>query len=220
MLYGLFSIIFSFFFVLLGNFNLVYGNEIIRLKVEGELYEIKEKDGLEEIYERVRSVDMIKLRERVIASAEKLLVLKSELNKACENRTFSFYPYYVLPFDIKDEKGRIIYPKGFMFNPLDSLQGLISHYIFVFFDGNSEREVKWLLSNRFYVEKAILIATGGDIRELVKIFKRPVYVFNKEMKERFRVERTPSIARFNGSQVVIDEIGVYDCKAKIKKYKK
>jgi len=182
------------------------------LPQEGELYEIKEKDALEEIYEKARNVNSNMLKQEMIRKAEESLNVNYSFQKACKSRKFTYLPLYTLSFDIKDEKGRVIYPKGYTFNPLDYMPSVISSYRIVFFNGKSEVEKKWLLGQKDLVERGILIAVKGNIRELVYFFKRPIYAFNDEMKERFKIEKTPSIVSFEGNKVVVEEVGIYKCK--------
>lgn len=201
-------VVFILIFLLLVNSGY---SEVIKLPPEGELYDIKEKDALEEIYEKAKKLDLNLFRQRMLESAEKMLNVNYSLGKACKSKRISFQPFYTLPFDIVDQYGRVIYPKGYTFNPLDYIKGLSSRKL-VFFNGKSEVERKWLLKQKELLESAVLIAVKGNIRELVNTFKKPVYAFNEEMKERFRVERTPSIVSFKGNEVVIEEVGIYECK--------
>ncbi|MEM4620804.1 MAG: hypothetical protein QW607_11410 [Desulfurococcaceae archaeon] len=191
-------------------------SSVIRLPQEGELYEIKEKDALEEIEERARKIDKKSLRERIMKGIDRLLRVSYDFPKACENRTFEFIPWYSLPFDIRGADGSIIYPKGYTFNPLEYIGPMIERYTIVFFNGDSKEEIEWLKRSGIDLGNAltVLIAVRGDIRELVREFKRPIYVYEPRlMDERFRVKKTPSVVRFRGGKVIVTEVGIYkNCK--------
>ncbi|MEM1672314.1 MAG: hypothetical protein QXT86_09730 [Archaeoglobaceae archaeon] len=190
--------------------------KVIFLPVEGELYEIKERDALSEIEERARKIDVVSLWRRLEGGIEERLKLKFKLQRACQNRTFEFIPWYSLPFDIKGADGAIIYPKGYTFNPLEYIGPMIESYTVVFFDGSSKEELEWLRRSGIDLGNplTILIAVGGNIRELVREFKRPIYAYEpKLMNERFRVKKTPSVVKFRGGKVIVTEVGIYkNCK--------
>jgi len=185
---------------------------IIRLPQEGEVYGIKEKDALEEIKEKASKVNIAEIRKKVLESFEKQMKVKTGLPHACENSTFSFYPIYTLDVDIKDDKGNVIYPKGYSFNPLDYMP---FPFTFVFFDGTSQREIDWIKKAFLKNDSNVfLVVTEGDIREVVKKLGRPVYAMNELMKERFRVRKTPSVVRAVGNYLVVSEIGIHNCASK------
>lgn len=193
-----------------------FAEKRITLKPEGELYPIAEKDALEEIKEKVAGLDLEKLKMKARESAERQLILRSEYQRACENSTFSFYPVYTLEVDIKDEKGNVIYPKGYTFNPLDYMP---FPFTFVFFDGSSEKEVEWVKKNFKDTDGVFLVTTGGNVFEVAKKLERPVYAMNELMKKRFLIKRTPSIVRAVKNYLVVQEVGIYDCGNKKQKNK-
>lgn len=203
-------------FLFLVGLNREANCKVVRLPQEGELYEIKERDAMEEIEERARKIDMRSLQERIMRRVEDKLRISYNFPKACENRTFEFIPWYTLPFDIKGADGKIIYPKGYTFNPLEYISSLIGNYTVIFFDGSSRIEVEWLKRSGIDLDSAltVLIVVKGNIRELVREFKRPVYAYEpKLMDERFRVKKTPSIVKFKGGKVIVTEVGIYkNCK--------
>jgi len=198
--------------LILGLISLVWAGEgVILLPVEGELYEIKERDALSEIEERARRVDLASLWLKLERKIEKKIDVRSKFQKACNNRTFEFIPWYSLPFDIK-VNGTVLYPQGYTFNPLEYINPVIESYTIVFFDGSSKEELEWLKRGEIDLGNAltILIAVGGNIKELVREFKRPVYVYEpKFMDERFRIKKTPSIVKFKGGKVIVTEVGIY-----------
>jgi hypothetical protein len=183
--------------------------KVKRLNPEGELYRIAEKDALKEIEEKIRSLDIKKLEKRIAASINKKLVFKSEFPHACKNATYSFIPWYVLNVDIKNEKGEVIYPKGYTFNPLDYIP---FPFVFVFFDGGSRVEVEWVKKNFKNAGGSVfLVATGGSLFELVKELERPVYKLTPELKERFQIRKTPTVAKAVNKTIIVQEIGVHKC---------
>ena len=183
--------------------------KMIFLKPEGEIYSIAEKDALAEIKEKAAEINWKEVKKEFKKKIMAYLNLTSGLGHACKDRKFSFLPLYTLPFDIKDANGNIIYPAGYTFNPLDYVP---FPFTFVFFDGNSEKEVKWLINSPYFNDTSVfLVATGGNIYRLSEKFKRSVFMFTEEMEKRFQVRRTPSVAKAAGNRMVIEEIGIYNC---------
>jgi len=183
--------------------------KIIKLPQEGEVYGIKEKDALEEIKEKASRVNIAEIRRKMFESFERQMKVKTGLPHACNNSTFSFYPIYTLEVDIKDDKGNVIYPKGYSFNPLDYMP---FPFTFVFFDGTSQRELEWVKKAFLKNDSNVfLVVTEGDVREVVKKLGRPVYAVNELMKDRFRVKTTPSVVRAVGNYIVVNEVGIHSC---------
>jgi len=189
--------------------------KVIRLPQEGEVYGIREKDALEEIKEKASKINVTEVRRKLFESFERQMKVKTGLPHACENSSFSFYPIYTLDVDIRDEKGNVIYPKGYSFNPLDYMP---FPFTFVFFDGTSQKEIEWVKKAFLKNDSNVfLVVTEGDIREVVKKLGRPVYVMNELMRERFRVRKTPSVVRAVRNYIVVHEVGIYECAKKAKK---
>ena len=204
--------VFTFFLIFLCTFLRLSAEEISikTLPDKGKTYRIAEPDALEEIKERIKKVNWEKLKVELKKKIDAYLNPDFDLPYACENSTFSFYPLYTLPFDIKDANGNIIYPAGFTFNPLDYIP---FPYVFVFFNGERKSEVNWLLSHREIVDSPLtfLAAVKGNIPWLSSLFKKPVYRFSLLMKKRFKVKKTLSIAYADGNKIVVEEIATSPC---------
>ena len=86
----------------------------------GRTYEIVEPDALVKIQEKVAQVDW----ETVMSDgmARNAAAKAVSLPRAQEDRARYHIPYYIAEFDVKDQTGQIIYPKGFQFNPLEHVR--------------------------------------------------------------------------------------------------
>jgi hypothetical protein len=175
----------------------------------GKTYNIAEPDAYEEILNAAKKVDLEKYKKAFQKRVRELAVVNEfNLPYAKETKTRYYEPRYELPFDIKDANGRIIYPKGFTFNPLQymSLYGM-----FIFFDARDALQLNWL-KNGGYTKRldTMFIAVRGDIIEAEKILKVPVYKTTQNILERFNVKKVPSIIRQNGKYLEITEVGIKD----------
>lgn len=173
----------------------------------GATYPIKEPDAYEEILSKVKNLNW----QSLVSKAKKNINQKTQANfslkHAKEDRVFQVDPTYTLEFDITDEYGRIIYPKGFQFNPLDYMQ---YPYRLVFFDATSVTEITWLKKQDFLNRwDTMLIATKGDVLKAQKLLGKTVYIALPKMIERWGIEATPSILYTKGRVIEIYEVGIY-----------
>jgi conjugal transfer pilus assembly protein TraW len=179
------------------------------LGVFGAVYDIAEKDVLKEIEEKARKVDV----NRIITksdlakkvrnySPEDLRAMK--LQPARKERTFYLDMTYTLDRDIADEKGNVIYPRGYTFNPLNYITypGII-----VILDGKSLSQVAWFKGSQYSKDlKAKLLITDGSYAELSNVLKRPVFYANRAIVEVFQIKAVPSVVRQNGTMMEVTEI--------------
>ena len=196
-----FSFLIVFFFFLTESFS----------KELGRTYNIVEPDAYEEILNAAKKVNLEKYKKALQKKVRELAVVNEfNLPYAKETKTRYYEPRFELPFDIKDANGRIIYPKGFTFNPL---QYMSLYGVFIFFDASSAEQLNWL-KNGGYTKRldVMFIAVRGDIIEAEKLLKVPVYKATKTILERFDVKKIPSIIRQNGSYLEITEVGMKDVK--------
>jgi hypothetical protein len=198
-----------FFFILVFSFSVGEAKEKTNFPQFGRTYEIVEPDAYEEILNAVKRVDVEKFKKTLQKRIKELAVVNEfNIPYAKETRTRYFEPRYELPFDIVDANGRVIYPKGFTFNPLQymTLQG-----IFVFFDAGSPLHLNWLKKEGYTKRLDVMfIAVKGDVLEASRVLKAPVYRASKILLERFDVKRIPSIIKQNGGYLEITEVGMKD----------
>ncbi len=181
------------------------------LGVFGAVYDIAEKDALKEIEERAGEVDVSWMINRDNLARRVRNYTPGDLKEvklppARKERTFLVDMTYTLDRDIGDEKGNVIYPKGYTFNPLDyvTYPGII-----VIIDGKSRMQVAWFKSSGYAKDlKAKLFITDGSYAELSKALKRPVFYANRAVIEVFRVEVVPSVVKQSGSLMEVKEIPV------------
>lgn len=173
----------------------------------GATYKIEEPDAYEELMARVAKVDWNKITKKYQTDTEKLTKVELNLGKSKQDRKFAIDPTYILSFDVKDEKGNIIYPKGFRFNPLDYIQ---FPYRIVLFNARSELEINWLKKQSWLNDwNTMLIVTSGDTSKTEEKLGKTVYKADEQMVKKFRITKTPSILTAKDKQIIVEEIGVY-----------
>ena len=173
----------------------------------GTTYPISERDAYEEIMERVKKANLsgrfLLLKKHVMEH----VAVNNQLGRATRDRVFRISIKFQLPFDIKDHTGKIIYPRGYTFNPLEYVS---FPFTLVFFDSTSEKELEWLKkSGLLERHDTILIITRGSVFNASELTGRIVYLGDERILRYFSVEKTPSIVYQDGKTMILKEIGVY-----------
>jgi hypothetical protein len=163
------------------------------------LYNIAEPDVLDEIESK---------KNKVIEEAEKfhqILPEKIRSVKAAEllpaPKTYTYYVdiTYTLPEDLTDENGKVIYPKGYTFNPIAYTN--VKPPDLVIFNPCDKKEsafVKKLVKNiGYYILVGANCTIGGMADFLTNaghdVFQQPVYMVNEQMKQKLDLKYTVSV---------------------------
>lgn len=159
-------------------------------------YPIVEPDPMVEIQKRLESVDVTNYTQ---TPREEWTVFDGDpYPKAMQNRTRIYIPMYSLEFDIFDKNGKVLYPKGFTFNPLEYVR--MSGRIVVFHLDKLE-ELKPLLRT-----SDILIADAGDVIAASEKLGRHIFLVEPKMRERLGLKVVPSIITQKENAFEIQEI--------------
>jgi conjugal transfer pilus assembly protein TraW len=170
---------------------------------EGNVYAIQEIDLTELIAAKARDFDFEgyaeankhQLEDRVRAFRPVDAV--RDLPVANISAAYKIDPSYTLPYDIRDAKGDIVYPRGYTFNPLESMsrQGLSIRAPYVIINAEREEEIRWL--ERKVGKSArgtfVLLITNGHAYEMSERFGFPVYYLSEQVRERLAVKVTPTV---------------------------
>lgn len=179
------------------------------LGIKGTVYPIIERDALEEIEEQANRVDWGKLFDKK-ANDRRIKNYKPSnivhLSRSKINRVRTVNISYALEFDIPDGKGGILYPKGFLFNPLDYL--LYPNTIVVI-NGADREQVEWFKhSAHFDSSTCVLWITDGNYYDLSGELGRPVYYANDFIVRRFELQFVPCLIVQKGNRLEVTEIDV------------
>lgn len=182
--------------VLAGSIN------IENLGVSGQTYPIAEPDITVEL--------MQKAKEKVLSKEKMIDRMKSyqpadlhDLPPATADRTRLVDVTYTLDRDVTDGNGKVIYPKGYTFNPLKYI-GLAGGYVII--DGNDARQVEWFKSTPYAGNHQVgLLLSGGYAFDLVQKLKRPVFYLTDDIASRLQITAAPCLVMRRGDRLQVRE---------------
>lgn len=166
----------------------------------GQVYDIAEPDALTEIESRVRAVDWTKELNKNRETWQAFSGVPLPTAKQAKTRTF--IPFYTSLIDVRSKDGRILYPKGYTFNPLQYVQ--LPQRIVVVSPGQEE----WLKAN--LNDSDMVLYTHGDVVSKSESLGRPTFILDKTLQQRLDVRVTPSIINQENSHLVINEYALDD----------
>ncbi|EHJ1703236.1 conjugal transfer protein TraU [Salmonella enterica] len=161
----------------------------------GQIYDIAEPDALSEIENRVRNIDWSKEMNKNRESWHAFRGVPLPVAK--ETRTRTYVPFYTSLIDVPDKEGRILYPKGYTFNPLQHVH--LPQRIVVISPGQEE----WLKSH--VQDTDMVLYTHGDVITKGESLGRPAFILDPTLQQRLDVKVTPSIVQQEGAHLVINE---------------
>lgn len=181
------------------------------LEESGKTYPIKEKNIIElfknhveenrdEIEKKLLS-EQKKIKHKIKNYKPKDLTI--ELVPATKEKVFFVDPSYVVKDNIYDADGKILYKKGFTFNPLHYVS-LNERYVVIDFNRKEERE--WVKNKGFDKDITLrILISNGSVFDAVKFFKREVFFVNNSIIEKFKLSVTPSMVEQDGDRIKIYE---------------
>jgi conjugal transfer pilus assembly protein TraW len=177
---------------------------INNLGVVGETYPIAEPDVVAELKEATA----IKNRFRDDEFFERMKIYQPEdlhhLSRATRDRTFLVDMTYTLERDLLDGDGKVIYPKGFTFNPLDYVS--FSGGMLVI-DGSDPTQVRWFTKTPYVNNHRVrLLLSGGYAYNLIEELKRSVFYLTDEIADRLQLVAAPSLVIQKGDKLQVREI--------------
>ncbi len=174
----------------------------------GAVYPIAEKDALAEIEQRARDFDWNKVFNKEQNTAKLKAYRPSDLEvlpPALEDSVRTVDMTYTTEFDIPDGRGDILYPKGYVFNPLEYVY---LPNMLVFIDGGKKNQVEWFKRSAYFNDpRTMLMLVGGSYYDLMRDIKRPVFYATKKIVQRLQLRAVPCVAVQKG---VVMEIHEYD----------
>ena len=170
----------------------------------GAVYPIAERDALEEIEERVRGVNWEKKFSAASPQAYRP-AQPAQLPLAQRERVFLLDPSYRLERDLRDGDGRVLYPAGYTFNPLDYLPEVPT---LVVIDGENPGHLAWLEQLPLLGEeaKALVLLTRGDYEAIGARLGRRVFYIDRLMVERLSLSAIPCVVRRKARYLEVQEI--------------
>jgi conjugal transfer pilus assembly protein TraW len=177
------------------------------LGTTGATYSVVEPDILAELKQRAvqadRSIDKKKLRNQMKRYQPASLY---KLPRASANRSKMVDMTYTLDRDLVDGDNKVIYPKGYTYNPLDYITvpgGL------VVIDGDDPEQVKWFKKSPYFENhQARLLISDGYVFELIEKLQRPVFYLTNDIAERLQLSAVPSLIFQQGNKMQVQEFKI------------
>jgi len=162
---------------------------------DGKVYPIAERDFLSEVEEKAKKVEPI-VRKKIEEEERKFLESKGEiLTKA--KKSYSYYVdiTYTLPEDImyydrESNQWKVLYPKGYRFNPIDYV--MVDPPPIVVFNACDKSEVDFV--SNFVKDNPlgyIYVSSGCPIGKIDSNFQ--IFLLTKELKDKFKLKNTVSV---------------------------
>lgn len=191
--------------------SFLFGSDAVKTFYTGDTFDFAENDMLEDIQSEIKdNTPQIKKKLDEIKKGSKKLIKDFKpkdlitLNSATKNNIFYPDMIYTNPENIYDNDGKVIYPKGFKFNPLDFQR---MPYQIIVIDGTSADEIIWLKDNNYTnnIKYKILIS-DGNYKKVQKALNQPVFYCLPKITNKFKLKYTPSIITQIGNKMEVQEV--------------
>jgi conjugal transfer pilus assembly protein TraW len=129
----------------------------------------------------------------------------TDLPRTTKPITRWFDPSITVPYDLRDQDGRLIHAAGTTVNPLE-WRSLTQRLLFL--DGNDEDQVRWAegqLADGHWRAKPILVA--GEPLKLAGQWQRQVFFDQQgQLVGKLGIGQLPAVVRQEGMRLRIDEV--------------
>jgi len=179
------------------------------LGVFGPVFEIKEHDMLEMITQKLSAMEasgtLLYHQNQLIDKAKLALQTPSAvsgLRETLKPRTFEWNPSVSFPYDIKNHQNQIIYKKGTVINPLDTVSFKEQ---WLFFNGEDEKQKTWATATYKMGDKLILVR--GSPLKLMQSLELPLY-FDQQglLTRKIGITQIPARVYQEGKILKVEEL--------------
>lgn len=179
------------------------------LGVVGETYPVVEPDILAELRQKAAQTDLNKDRKKILKQIKNFQPADlHNLPRATANLAKMVDMTYTLDRDLIDQDGRVIYPRGYTFNPLDyvTVPGGM-----VIIDGDDPDQLNWFKNSPYFENhQARLLISGGHAFGLIEKLQRPVFYLTDDIAKRLQLSAVPSLVFQQGNKMQVHEFKVVD----------
>jgi conjugal transfer pilus assembly protein TraW len=127
--------------------------------------------------------------------------LETEPPAALEDSTRVVDISYTVPFDIPDETGKVLIPKGYVYNPLAK----INMTSLIVIDGENEEQIEWARQKQKELKKAKILISRGSFLRVMRKDKLRVYHLDDRIMERMQIRAVPCTVVQKGQNLEISE---------------
>lgn len=182
------------------------------LGTHGATYEIREKNLLDEIQEKLKEAQKNGKLAKFQNDVKKRLIDQTYnpqpvegIVKATTPREWFFDPSISKSEDLKDQNGKVFYRAGTKVNPLDYLS-LTKALIFI--DGADKSQFKWALKQNLERKGRVkIILTNGSALTLMRENKVRIY-FDQGgfLVKKFSIQAVPALIEQEGKMLKVREV--------------
>lgn len=177
----------------------------------GRVFLIEEIDMTDFILSKIKSMtengELQKHQEDFRKKVLKSVMRPKEVQgiiSTIKERKYHYDPSYKLEEDVRDQNGKLIYPKGKRINPFDYV---VSGYIWrtlIFIDGDSKEQIEWAINQG---EENIIILIKGSPIDLMRKYKRRIY-FDQSgfLSNKFGIKQVPALVNRDQKLLLITEV--------------
>lgn len=161
---------------------------------------IAERDFLEEIQDRLASIDWDARKEKAWDQYWTHFSFLA-LPPATKDRVYQVEASYEVPRDFVLPDGKILARKGEKINLFEKLK---PHFVLLVFDGSDPRQLAWAKETArenqgryrvHYLTTALSERNWESFSRLENQLAAPLYLLNDAVRDRFRLEHVPSLVR-------------------------
>jgi hypothetical protein len=173
---------------------------LVTLTGSGESYPVIEKSNHKELLKKIRKeAEKVKKNPQVYT-----VTLKKPPKNAEKESIRRFATTYVQPYDIVNQKGKIIIPKGTKIEPLKYFKLPILIVI-----DDDPADIQWALKKREeFEEKVFILLSHGSAWDVAKKYNVRVYHLDDRFVDRFQIKRVPCIIRQVGLELEVHEFSL------------
>jgi len=173
---------------------------LVTLIGSGKSYPVIEKSNHKEMIKKIQEESKkVKMDPQVYT-----VTLKKPPKIAEKESIRRFATTYVQPYDIVNQKGKIIIPKGTKIEPLKYFK----LPVLIVVDDDSTH-IQWALKKREEIEeKVFILLSHGSAWDVAKKYNIRVYHLDDRFVDRFQIKRVPCIIRQVGLQLEIHEFSL------------
>lgn len=181
----------------------------------GPIYAISEPDMLQTIHKRLETMAKDGELARIERNAKARYKAYAErpvgvhLPRATKTRVHYVDPTLTVPYDVKDDQGRVLVPAGTRINPLDYIT-LPTRLMF--FDGDDPLQVSWAHATlKKYPSRTKPILTSGPVISLMRRWRMRLYFDQRgQLAGQFKIRSVPAVVSQDGKRLKVREFSLAD----------
>lgn len=176
----------------------------------GEVFPVIEDDFRQFIQARLESFKasgkLKTLKKEAISRVTKSTLRPKSLGLTVNDKSKTYFvsPEITLTHDIRLPNGQLIAAKGTVINPMKQA---VFNSALIFFDGDDERQVRWVKTHYQKFNSVKFILTNGDIKDASKLFGRIYFDQKGLITNKLKIRHVPSTVVQENQQWKIRVIG-------------